>query len=339
MLAQVFHGSFTLFLLTLISFFWQLHAAATCKDKFKVFPSHSACLPRSPQARIPGPVEKNVMLAVHNKYREKAAKKYNAKNILKMIWDDEVAMVAQKWAENCFGVHDKNYQRLIPGRFPIGQNIASSKENITWETVVQLFYDESKDFHFGGKNNMLKKVGHFTQLTWFDSYILGCGYAICSGYHFYVCNYAPSGNHKGQLGFPFSTNGTNTDLRDCKKKICEGGSKLDPLSCQCLCRKDYYNNDLGFYKSSANNCKLTCKEDKKEKFFCGNSGYGEKSCLTLSNMPFDCPYTCRVCPYSDEENYREGNTTVVILGSSDAAQLRSNLLTIALLLYLFSYTY
>ncbi|CAG2248310.1 CRISP [Mytilus edulis] len=281
----------------IIGFELRIHAAATCKDKFKVFPSHSACLPRSPQAKIPGPVDKNVVLAVHNKYREKAAKKYNAKNILKMIWDDEVAMVAQKWAENCFGVHDKNYQRLIPGRFPIGQNIASSKENITWETVVQLFYNESKDFHFGGKNNILKKVGHFTQLTWFDSYILGCGYAICNGYHFYVCNYAPSGNHKGQLGFPFSTNGTNTDLR------------------------------------------VTCKEDKKEKFFCGNSGYGEKSCLTLSNMPFDCPYTCRVCPYSDEENYREGNTTVVILGSSDAAQLRSNLLTIALLLYLYSYTY
>lgn len=35
--------------------------------------------------------------------------------MLKMVWDSEVAMVAQKWAENCDISHDENYQRLVPG--------------------------------------------------------------------------------------------------------------------------------------------------------------------------------------------------------------------------------
>ena len=43
-------------------------------------------------------------------------------NIMKIIlwfqrWDDELAMIAQKWAENCVHKHDHNEDRNIPGKF------------------------------------------------------------------------------------------------------------------------------------------------------------------------------------------------------------------------------
>lgn len=52
----------------------------------------------------------------------------------------------------------------ISGRFSVGQNIAGEKSQLSWETVVQLFYSESKDFTLGSKHNQLGKVGHFTQV-------------------------------------------------------------------------------------------------------------------------------------------------------------------------------
>ena len=30
-------------------------------------------------------------------------------------WDDEIAMVAQTYAENCMFEHDDSYKRMIPG--------------------------------------------------------------------------------------------------------------------------------------------------------------------------------------------------------------------------------
>ena len=31
-------------------------------------------------------------------------------------WDDDVATVAQAYADNCFFGHDSNYKRVIPGK-------------------------------------------------------------------------------------------------------------------------------------------------------------------------------------------------------------------------------
>jgi hypothetical protein len=46
---------------------------------------------------LSGQVNSTDALAVHNRYRQKAAQKYKTTDMLKMVWDNEVAMVAQKW--------------------------------------------------------------------------------------------------------------------------------------------------------------------------------------------------------------------------------------------------
>lgn len=58
-------------------------------------------------------------------------------------------------------LYNRDYE--YSGRFNVGQNIATSPYKMTWDAVVQLFYNESKDFTYGG-NNDLEKVGHFTQV-------------------------------------------------------------------------------------------------------------------------------------------------------------------------------
>lgn len=77
------------------------------------------------------------------------------------VWDNEVANLAQRWADNCKFAHDKI--RSIPGRFAVGQNLATGQND--WGDAVQAWYSEIEDFTYGNKSlNKLKLVGHFTQV-------------------------------------------------------------------------------------------------------------------------------------------------------------------------------
>lgn len=48
-----------------------------------------------------------------------AVSKNGVQNMLKMVWDPEVAKIAQRWAENCKTEHDGNRERFIPGEFKL----------------------------------------------------------------------------------------------------------------------------------------------------------------------------------------------------------------------------
>ncbi|KAJ8299044.1 hypothetical protein KUTeg_023104 [Tegillarca granosa] len=105
-------------------------------------------------------------------------------------WDDEVASIAQKWADNCVTSHDQNYNRFIPGRLQSGQNLYYGSAKVTWDQPINAWHSEVSDFTFGGSNN-LGQVGHYTQVVWAKSTKIGCGYAKCGSVYYYVCNYSP----------------------------------------------------------------------------------------------------------------------------------------------------
>lgn len=48
-----------------------------------------------------------------------AVSKNGVQNMFKMVWDPEVATIAQRWAENCKTEHDGNRERFIPGEFKL----------------------------------------------------------------------------------------------------------------------------------------------------------------------------------------------------------------------------
>ncbi|XP_060070310.1 cysteine-rich venom protein ophanin-like [Ylistrum balloti] len=263
-----------------------------CHEKFEVISGHSACLSKSPKVSASGilQVEKTEIVALHNHYRQQVT---HAVYMQKIRWDDEVAMVASKWAENCRIGHDLALARYIPGRFSVGQNIvkgsANSKRN--WTSTVESWYNEKNSFTYGG-SNMLGQVGHYTQLVWADTYLVGCGFALCGSLPFYVCDYGPSGNI-GQFDKPYNrTSGSLRKLTDCSGISCHGDRRLTP-SCTCEC-----DPQLHPAFTAGKTCQLDCKV-KDVSSTCGPTGTYKQTDCNNAYVTFYCPHMCRSCPYAD----------------------------------------
>ncbi|CAH0725316.1 unnamed protein product, partial [Brenthis ino] len=156
--------------------------------------------------------EKQAIVDAHNRLRQSVAlgqvsSQPPAANMMEMVWDDELAVTAQRWADQCTTAHDRAAQRDV-GRFPVGQNLAA-----TWTTrppseqadsepdfmkQINAWFDEVHIYGFkpisGGHG-----TGHYSQLVWGETSHVGCGYTFyydnTRGYtKLYVCNYGPGGN-------------------------------------------------------------------------------------------------------------------------------------------------
>ncbi|XP_023712757.1 venom allergen 5 [Cryptotermes secundus] len=150
--------------------------------------------------------DRQAILEAHNKARQTVALgrvpgQPAASRMLEMVWDEELAAVAQRWADKCTLAHDG--ARDV-SRFPVGQNIA-----VTWTTrtnagaapdfrrQIMGWFNEVRQYGF--YSPFRKGTGHYSQLVWGDTYLVGCGYSHyydpSRGYtKLYVCNYGPGGN-------------------------------------------------------------------------------------------------------------------------------------------------
>jgi uncharacterized protein YkwD len=113
-------------------------------------------------------------------------------------WDNDLAALAQTWADNCQWAHNDSRSDTFPGY--IGENIAGGGLLLNGQTVTDLWAAEEANYDYD--NNSCSAVcGHYTQVVWAESLRMGCGYADCSGTaagHFIVCNYSPGGNSGGR---------------------------------------------------------------------------------------------------------------------------------------------
>lgn len=128
-------------------------------------------------------------------------------NMMALKWNDELAEIAQRWANQCIDDHDEN--RSVAKYPRVGQNLFSSwkwpsdgsvvvpiQQSIQgWLDELRLFkdlgYNISRVANFGA-------IGHFTQMIWAETTDVGCGF---SGFEsdggwtrLLVCNYGPGGN-------------------------------------------------------------------------------------------------------------------------------------------------
>jgi len=138
-----------------------------------------------------------------------------------MVWDEELARVAQRWADQCRPGHD--HSRNLD-RFAVGQNVATtwthnqespSKGDPEFVRHIRGWFGEVKKFGFKMRHidpfMFRMETGHYTQLAWAESYMVGCGYSYYKDPQrgmskLYVCNYGPGGNFLGapmyKIGFP-----------------------------------------------------------------------------------------------------------------------------------------
>ena len=152
-----------------------------------------------------------MLLEVHQICREDLFNPKPVHKLAKLIWDDDLACVAQGWAEQCTTGHDQRDNREIPGKYPqrvgsTGQNAAFAwyKKGKTYNTedLVWGWCDEQDQWQYnvGPKFDESEfPVGHFTQMVWENTTHIGCGMATCDdggGWEMLtiVCNYGPPGN-------------------------------------------------------------------------------------------------------------------------------------------------
>ncbi|RDD40428.1 Golgi-associated plant pathogenesis-related protein 1 [Trichoplax sp. H2] len=132
------------------------------------------------------------VLAVHNELRAN-----HAAPALK--WSEKCARSAQVWADQLAKMG--RLQHKVEDN--MGQNLAfvysSDGKNVTGEQIVNMWYDEIKDYNF--KNATFSSgTGHFTQVVWVGSKEVGVGISSTpDGKVFVVANYLPAGNMMGQF--------------------------------------------------------------------------------------------------------------------------------------------
>ncbi|GBN91515.1 CRISP/Allergen/PR-1 [Araneus ventricosus] len=185
-------------------------------DYKKFTPDHTACISRNPNCDILDNQvtddDKNMILDLHNRYREKVAIGKEtfwpergglptASNMLEMEWDDELATVAQRRAETCEFKYDCD-DCLKVDRFDVGQNlyrswISESSSKDLWERMMKTFYNEVKNFNkeYVSSFKFQADYGRFSQLIWADSWRVGCGKVVYKDGKWdktlVSCNYGP----------------------------------------------------------------------------------------------------------------------------------------------------
>ncbi|CAL4076686.1 unnamed protein product [Meganyctiphanes norvegica] len=237
-----------------------MDSSSTC-DFTQFGSNHSAVLPPLDECEkfklIAGEIyhrgtsedDKQSILEAHNKLRNKVAggseKKGNpgpqpsGANLIELVWNDQLAVSAQGWANQCAVKHDKAGNRQTCEYRTVGQNVAhkrGGKKNIPstrrWDKIVNNLYNEVKNMPDYVVDKLQKvpkgSVGHYTQLIWAKTREVGCGAVFYYLYkekkgklrktygRTFVCNYGPSGNFKGgqvyERGSPASNceNGVST---------------------------------------------------------------------------------------------------------------------------------
>ncbi|XP_067654464.1 cysteine-rich venom protein Mr30-like [Haliotis asinina] len=286
--------------------------ATTCDVRYSSLRTdHTMCLTDNPGAVsiVLTPQQKQDIVDRHNYQRANIS---GAANMLKIVWDEEIAVVAAKWARQCVNGHESTpLKRSIP-RLPgisIGQNVGSG-----WPSFLSLITDgwsaEAAWFRYGVGSINGSDVRHYTQIINEHVSRIGCGQAICTlqgvQIPFYVCNYA-RGQRSNEVAKPYcsSTDPTTTcpmclsrtpqGLCDCGGKICMNSGSLDPSRCQCQCPNSGY-----FTGASCET--LVCPSADQP--FCSNAGL----CGVYSNFPYDCPNLCGTCPRTCNQVCENGGT-------------------------------
>jgi hypothetical protein len=125
-------------------------------------------------------------------------------------WSSAAAAVAKAWADRCEYRHN-------PGRGDRGENIAANYpvESHSATEIVGLWASEAPFYDLASNTcdathpaNDAGTCGHYTQLVWRSTTLVGCARRTCAtgspfaghtgSWDFWVCNYEPPGNWVGQ---------------------------------------------------------------------------------------------------------------------------------------------
>jgi len=127
------------------------------------------------------------IVAAHNSVRARH-------DLPPLRWSDELARYAQNWA-NALIARDDFRPRSNP---QYGENLFEiSGGSATAHDVVSAWAAEGKNYNYRD-NTCSGRCGHYTQVVWRDSKLVGCGMARNRRREVWVCDYEPHGNIVGE---------------------------------------------------------------------------------------------------------------------------------------------
>ncbi|XP_038070932.1 cubilin-like [Patiria miniata] len=143
-----------------------------------------------------------ILLEAHNDFRGQV--RPTAANMVALQWDDELADLAQTWADQCVFMHGGT----TGGRFGwVGQNLwAGSGTGWDLYGMIESWFNEEQYYTYSN-GNCNGVCGHYTQVVWAQSKFVGCALRTCpsiqglngwSPASILVCNYGEGGNFIGR---------------------------------------------------------------------------------------------------------------------------------------------
>ncbi|XP_029893720.2 cysteine-rich venom protein DIS2-like [Aquila chrysaetos chrysaetos] len=198
------------------------------------------------------------ILEQHNEIRRSVVP--TARNMLKMVWSEEAAKNAQKWANKCGMKISPRDQRVING-VTCGENVLLSSYPKTWAEAIKVWYSQSSNFKYGfGATAKNVNIENYTQLIWYNSYQIGCAVAYCSKNqfnYFYVCQYCPAGNNAMQIATPYKSGPKCADCPGhCDRGLCTNPCKYQDVFGNCRNLKTLFSCNNSFVKEK---CPATCR--------------------------------------------------------------------------------
>ncbi|XP_045398115.1 cysteine-rich secretory protein 3-like [Lemur catta] len=193
----------------------------------------------------------------HNELRRAVSP--SASNMLKMKWSSQSAANAQKWADQCKYQHSTaDFRRT---NVSCGENLFMSSAITSWSVAIQNWDDEKNDFVFAvGPKTSNAVVGHYTQVVWYSSHLVGCGVAYCPNQNplkfFFVCQYCPAGNSLARIYTPYQQGKPCASCpKDCDNGLCTNVCNYEDKYSNCKDLKDNLGCGHQLVKDS---CKAAC---------------------------------------------------------------------------------
>jgi len=263
----------------------------------------------------------------HNIFRAKE-RSCNGKTL---TWSDEMAAVAQAWANTCTWDHGMLYD--CSGN-RLGQNLyvessAGGYPGLNLTGVAYAWWNEKQYYTFSSGACASGQIcGHYTQLVWANSMQVGCAYKNCptmsvggstwNNCLFVVCDYTPPGNVNGQQPYVPGTPCSNCDAANtgagykcdsnnlcasctpntdstCKcgtPQTCANGGSWNAGTCSCTCTNKYYGPTCQYACSCADQ-DPSCGTDYAS--YCTDPDYSDfmqTNCKTTCKYPCNPPSTC-----------------------------------------------
>jgi hypothetical protein len=134
------------------------------------------------------------MLAAHNAYRREVG-------VGPIAWSADLAYGAQQWAEHLMAMGGMTMQHSSPAeRQGAGENLwAGTGKRFAPQEMVDDWGSEKRDYRGEPVTlDNLARVGHYTQMVWRGTTLLGCALALGQNSEVPVCRYSPPGNFLGR---------------------------------------------------------------------------------------------------------------------------------------------